>query len=163
MPAKFSKGQRAFYYYDGDRDQPIHGEVDEVLTRDGVSSLVKRDYDDGYFIDFLADDGHLTTLPESLVHPEQDDDTTARFTVTLTDSGDGDDTLAVTVEANKNGIEIKPEGYGDLGTIDGYGCPVFLEWANGKLMLHVWADINQEDPTHSIDLTGAKESLRKYG
>lgn len=35
------------------------------------------------------------------------------------------------------------------------GSPVFLELHEGKLRLIVGADINQEEPTHFIDLNGA--------
>jgi hypothetical protein len=42
------------------------------------------------------------------------------------------------------------------------GPIIYLEHTNdGKLILRVWADINQEDPTHVIDLTGAKECMLK--
>lgn len=52
------------------------------------------------------------------------------------------------------------EGYGEKTAADGYGCPVLVELYNGRLTLHVWADINSENPTHSIDLEGAREDAR---
>ena len=59
------------------------------------------------------------------------------------------------------GLEIGFTGYGDASTVPGYGAPIYIEVHQGRLMLHVWADINQEDPTHVIDLEGARESARK--
>jgi len=81
--------------------------------------------------------------------------------VTLKDHGDGDGTLNVTVKANEHGVEIYAEGYGDKGTEPPHGTPVFLELKDGVLHVYVWSDINEEDPTHSISLAGAKESNRE--
>lgn len=58
------------------------------------------------------------------------------------------------------GIEIFAEGYGSCNMENGYGAPIFLEIWEGKLRLHVFADINREDSTHTIDLEGALESAR---
>lgn len=59
------------------------------------------------------------------------------------------------------GIGITPYGYGDACASDGHGCPIVLDFDDdGHLCLWVWADINQEDPTHRIDLEGALESKR---
>lgn len=75
---------------------------------------------------------------------------------------DGDTQLLqrVSVSASEVGVEIRAEGYGSHGMEDGFGCPIFLELDNDELVLHVWADINQEDPIYSIRLGGAKESAR---
>jgi len=47
--------------------------------------------------------------------------------------------------------EVKVEGMSDCHG----GAPICLEFFQGKWTLHVWSDINQEDPTHSIDMSGA--------
>lgn len=67
-------------------------------------------------------------------------------------------TTTVKVEAVENGLFIQPAG---TGTWDGDYAPILLEIVNGTPFLYVWADINQEDFTHKIDLTGALESSRK--
>ena len=41
-----------------------------------------------------------------------------------------------------------------------HDCPIFLGFNEGKWILHVWSDINQEDPTHQIDMSAALESNR---
>lgn len=69
--------------------------------------------------------------------------------------------LAVKVSGSHAGINIAVAGYGECGAQDGCGAPIFLEFYGGRLALHVWGDINQEDPTHTLDLKGALESLRK--
>jgi len=54
-------------------------------------------------------------------------------------------------------IEIFIEGMGTR--CEEGGSPIYLEQYDGKWVLNVWSDINQEDPTHQIDMTGAFESL----
>ena len=68
--------------------------------------------------------------------------------------------LPVTIVAGETGIEIKAEGYGDSSSDVGFGAPIFIEWYDGKLRVHLFGDINREDPTHSVDLEGARESAR---
>ena len=41
------------------------------------------------------------------------------------------------------------------------GSPIYLECFEGKWVLHVWADINQEDATHRIEMDGAFEIKRE--
>ena len=65
------------------------------------------------------------------------------------------------VEANGGSIHIFLDGYGDCGTEPGHGCPIVLERYDGKCSIIIWADINSEDPTHKIDLSGALETFRK--
>lgn len=71
--------------------------------------------------------------------------------------------FAVEVEGERKGLALGFGGFGDHGSANGYGRPIFIEYREGKLTLRVWADINQEDPTHTIDLSGALESNRKEG
>ena len=79
----------------------------------------------------------------------------------LSESGRG---LRITVD-DYNGrsaiLELKPEGYGECTTLPGYGSPVVLDYGDGGLRVLVWADINSEEPTHTIDLSGALEAQRK--
>lgn len=81
----------------------------------------------------------------------------------LWDSGQGRERqqIEVEIEATKDGILIRPKGYGDHYTENGHGWPVLVELCNGQPRLVVWSDINQEDPTHIISLDGAAESLRE--
>lgn len=70
----------------------------------------------------------------------------------LQDSITGE-TVNVAVSEGPNGIEITPEG---TATFDSdQGSPIFIESYDGKLRIHVWSDINSEDPTHTIELDGA--------
>lgn len=59
------------------------------------------------------------------------------------------------------GVYLRPTGTGDLSTDEGHGWPVLVETYNGKPQVVIWADINQEDPTHIIDLSLAIESNRR--
>ena len=67
----------------------------------------------------------------------------------------------VQLKVGPDGIDLLAEGFGTLTMQPGYGGIAYLEYAEGRLRLLVWADINQEDPTHIIDLEGARESARK--
>lgn len=67
--------------------------------------------------------------------------------------------LSVRVVANGSALSIFPDGYGDYGSADGHGCPVFLELYQGRLRLVVFQHINQEEP-QVIDLEEARESQR---
>ena len=58
-------------------------------------------------------------------------------------------------------IFISFEGYGDCCSKDGYGEPVVIDYFDEKLKVLVYSDINQEDPTHRVDLEGALENKRK--
>ena len=55
--------------------------------------------------------------------------------------------LKVRVAADCSTISIFPTDYGDFGSADGHGCPIFLELYEGRLRLIVFADINEQDPT----------------
>ena len=88
--------------------------------------------------------------------------TTSKFEVNLIDGEDSSKTLSVVVEAPGNGLLLlRPEGMGDLISHGGGDHPIALELYEGKVRLLVWADINKEDPTHTIDLSGALESSRQ--
>ena len=55
--------------------------------------------------------------------------------------------------------EIFVEGMSLCGSVDD-DSEIMLEYYNGKWWLRVWADINQEDPTHKIDMSGAMQVNR---
>ena len=57
-------------------------------------------------------------------------------------------------------ICICPEGYGDKTSKDGHGAPIMIEIHEGKVKVILWSDINQEDPTHNVDMSGAMETKR---
>lgn len=63
------------------------------------------------------------------------------------------------------GLVISAMGYGDKTSRAGEGAPILItNQVHGKgLEVVIWADINEEDPTHMIKLDGAKESKRSKG
>ena len=78
----------------------------------------------------------------------------------------GDSTLLISGEEGKRGMLIRMEGYGDIASRNhmsqvGHGVPILVESRHGVPFLVVWADINREDPTHTISLAGAAEILRE--
>jgi hypothetical protein len=70
-------------------------------------------------------------------------------------------TQSIRIEAHDRSILICPEGYGEKSAKDGEGAPIMIEKYDGKLRVIVWSDINLEDPTHTIEMEGAKEDNRK--
>ena len=60
----------------------------------------------------------------------------------------------VTVSADARGIYIDVKGYSSANG----GEIIMLENWGGQLRVHIWADINIEDPSHTINLERAKES-----
>ncbi|MDV3002636.1 MAG: hypothetical protein N5P05_004291 (plasmid) [Chroococcopsis gigantea SAG 12.99] len=67
----------------------------------------------------------------------------------LTDSDSRKSVSGKIVRVN-NGIDIFFDGYGH------YSC-VLLEVSEGSLKMIVWGDINSADPTHVIELEGARK------
>jgi hypothetical protein len=79
---------------------------------------------------------------------------------TVLEDDESDRIIEVGVRCVPTGIEIIAEGYGENEGIPGQGAVVYLDWFDGKLKVHVYQDINNQEPT-TISLEGARESLRK--
>lgn len=78
----------------------------------------------------------------------------------IRDQSGTDDKIKLTVSIMKHGMIVYAEGYGDKCSEAPHGSPLVVELYEGKLRAIIWSDINQEDPTHIIDLSGAMESKR---
>lgn len=72
---------------------------------------------------------------------------------------DADDTTpgetAVHIGYTTKSLEIRPEGTGLKTHLE--GAPILIERYKGHIRVVIWADINQEDPTHIVSLAGAYE------
>jgi hypothetical protein len=81
-------------------------------------------------------------------------------TVILNETTDkpGTTNVIVAVEKYNLALTLHPEG---MGVWEGPFAPVLLERNEGRVRLVVWADINEQDPTHMIDLSDALESNRR--
>jgi len=67
----------------------------------------------------------------------------------------------ISVEVISEGIAIRHTG--ELGTTscyDGDYAPIIVEWWDGVPRIVIWGDINDQDPTHVIDMSKALESNR---
>jgi len=108
---------------------------------------------------------HLDEVAEAFDYEDNDEEEllVSGETGVIRDQAGGDGKIRITTNIMKHGVLIYAEGYGDKTSEPPHGSPVVLELYEGKLRLIVWADINQEDPTHTIDLSGAMESNRKEG
>jgi hypothetical protein len=58
------------------------------------------------------------------------------------------------------GIALHFNGYSDYCSKDSIGTPIYIESFEGDLRAIIYADINQEDPTHIISLENSKNSNR---
>ena len=66
----------------------------------------------------------------------------------------------VTIDASDVGVEIGIEGYG-LAELDD-GPFIYIDmFCDGAPKLLVWTDINNPNPTHTIDISGALETNRE--
>ena len=74
---------------------------------------------------------------------------------------DGQRTVEIEVAEEHGGLALYPAGYGLCGCADGTAGPILLELHEGRLRLIVWDDINLEEPSHIIDLEGAREDHRR--
>ena len=83
---------------------------------------------------------------------------------TLKDQLKRDRSLPVKVKFQSGGsIELRGPGYGNFNMPPGHAGPLYIELADDSLRAVIWSNINEEDPTHVIDLEGARESNRKAG
>ena len=62
-----------------------------------------------------------------------------------------------TVAKEGRGLAIRPKGTGDRNSEDEMGFPIYIEGTT----VYIWGDINKEDPTHKINLSGALEKNRR--
>lgn len=67
--------------------------------------------------------------------------------------------LPTRIEVSDFAISIFPQGHGDFSSSDGHGCPLFVEFCQGRLLVVAFPNINSEDP-QIIDLRGAREDRR---
>ena len=63
----------------------------------------------------------------------------------------------ISVEVISEGIASRHVG---TGCNDGDYPPIIIEWWDGVPRIVIWGDINDQDPTHVIDMSEALESNR---
>jgi hypothetical protein len=81
-----------------------------------------------------------------------------RFTINHHDPDNGR-ALSGRIEVNSLGIDIFFDGYGQHTMNPGFGSPVFMEVDDdGHPVVHCWAEIDSEDPTHKIRLHAARDT-----
>lgn len=113
---------------------------------------VKSGVEIGKLRDLLRPGGPATTGDVSLVFRDENP----------AEGGPGPD-IPVLIETQGDfNFDVTFGGFGTAAMMpDARSNPCFYaEYYEGRLVLRVWADINQEDPTHRIDLSGAR--LEKY-
>lgn len=64
----------------------------------------------------------------------------------------------ISAKVIRDGITIRHAG---TGCYDGDYDPIVIEWYDGVPRIIIWGDINDQDPTHIIDMSKALESARK--
>jgi hypothetical protein len=66
----------------------------------------------------------------------------------------------VTFKVDGDAITIHIEGYGDYYSTDEASEPIMIDISGGKLNVILWGDVNGQDPTHVIDMEGARKEKR---
>ena len=88
-----------------------------------------------------------------------------QYRMTLTDDYDLKQNKTLELRARPSGHDnmllIGAKGYGEMTAMDGGGYPILVEFNQGEFKVMIWADINQEEPTHIISLEGAREDARE--
>lgn len=82
------------------------------------------------------------------------------FSLRGVSQGHGEEKLKGGIKTGPTYLEISFEGYGDFCSQDSLGSPLVIEYYQGEIRIVIWANINQEDPTHVISLEGAREVNR---
>ena len=82
------------------------------------------------------------------------------FTLRERDSNGQEGQLAGTATNQGGALLIHLEGHGAFSSPEGEGAVVAVELTDGRPQVIIWADINLEDPTHSVKLDGAREDAR---
>lgn len=72
-----------------------------------------------------------------------------------------DEKTACEITITKHGIAIGLEGYSDNLSDDDNGTPIYITYGESGIAALVYGDINQEDPSSTIDLSGAKLENRE--
>ena len=75
--------------------------------------------------------------------------------------GDECERLDIATTLHDWGWYIRADGYSDYCSQHGHGEQVMIENRHGVPHVIIWADINDEDPTHIVSLAGAAESERR--
>lgn len=97
----------------------------------------------------LLEEGYTVSSPDN------------EIALSITDEVKGDD-IAVTLNTTSNlGLAFSFDGHSDCCSADNVGTPLYVEKYDGKLRVLVYADINSEEPSHIIDLSGAHNNRRK--
>jgi hypothetical protein len=123
-----------------------------------IELAVRKSADAAHKQDWQAFDQHMAKISEFRASlPIENARTVGVVALKDTMEKQGEIKIRIGIEKDNLGVEIHPEG---TGTYDGAYAPILLEQHEGTLMLVVWADINQQEPTHLIDLSTAMESCR---
>jgi len=77
--------------------------------------------------------------------------------VIITDVYDHKEKIKARLKTDDRGICITIDGYEDY---QGQGETILIEYCEGKPRVVVWSDINNQDPTHIIELGEAHKEKR---
>jgi hypothetical protein len=127
----------------------LWGKIEETL--ESAVDAAKRQ-------DWSRFDLHMENVAELRANLPIENARTVVF-VSLKDTMGRTDSIKIQIGIEKHGIGllIHPDG---TGTFDGPYAPILLEQHEGTLLLIVWSDINEQEPTHLIDLSTANEGCR---
>lgn len=97
----------------------------------------------------LLEEGYTVSSPDN------------EIALSIIDEVKGDDIVVRLNTTSNLGVAVSFDGHSDCCSEDNVGTPLYIEKYDGKLRVLLYADINSEEPSHVIDLSGARNSNRK--
>jgi len=79
-----------------------------------------------------------------------------KFDFELKDDANPKDTIKGTLEVDKLGISLSFAEHGMFTEPE--GAPIYIEFYNNEIRVHIWGDINEEDATEHISLEDARNT-----
>ena len=150
FPGKDEEGADsiAFYLYGG------HGLTEEVFV--DTEALIQASFDNNMEVVVKSLHGKDVSICPLF---KKEAALTGVQKVSFPLGGEGDDNSPVaTIEKGADGLWVSVSGYSNA--TDEEGEIILLDWFEDKLSLKIWADINNDDRTHNISLSGALNSER---
>lgn len=115
-------------------------------------------YDGGRFA--VDDDHNLVPLhPDSYCELIAEKPASKSLPFTIVHHADDRKVHHGRVDVSTAGIEVFIDGYGTHDAAPEHGAPLFIEVDdNGHPVLHAWAEIDSQDPTHKVNLASARDT-----
>jgi hypothetical protein len=131
---------------------------------DGIESLILAHFYAGIDVMSPVYIEGIETACQAMGNNIDDDDESKNTSITFTlkdEAQDSEHDITGTIDTKESlGVAMTFKGYSDCTSQNDIGTPVYVEKYQGELRVLIYADINRQDATHTISLSGAKNSKR---